>query len=95
MLQRYYNFKIGFIYRFNTFIFYTLDDKIKIKLTGVRGVEKYAWKARVAEGKTEEYRRRHNEIWDEMVREFAITLSGFRAMSFSDITNVKKALNTP
>ena len=31
-------------------------------------MEKYAWKARVAEGKTEEYRRRHNEIWDEMVR---------------------------
>ena len=31
-------------------------------------MEKYAWKARVAEGKTEEYRRRRNEIWDEMVR---------------------------
>ena len=30
-------------------------------------MEKYAWKARVLEGKLEEYRRRHDEIWPEMV----------------------------
>lgn len=34
----------------------------------VKRVEKYAWKARVADGKVEEYRRRHNEIWDEMIK---------------------------
>ena len=30
-------------------------------------MEKYAWKARVLEGKLDEYRRRHDEIWPEMV----------------------------
>ena len=30
-------------------------------------MEKYAWKARVLDGKLEEYRRRHDEIWPEMV----------------------------
>lgn len=39
---------------------------MRMKLTGVKTVEKYAWKAMVKDGKTEEYRRRHNEIWDEM-----------------------------
>ena len=29
-------------------------------------MEKYAWKAIVLEGKLEEYRRRHDEIWQEM-----------------------------
>ncbi len=31
-------------------------------------MEKYAWKARVLEGKLEEYKRRHNEIWPELVK---------------------------
>ncbi len=30
-------------------------------------MEKYAWKATVIEGKLDEYVRRHNEIWDEML----------------------------
>ncbi|MBQ6559354.1 MAG: L-rhamnose mutarotase [Erysipelotrichaceae bacterium] len=30
-------------------------------------MEKYAWKGLIAEGKTDEYIRRHNEIWPEMV----------------------------
>lgn len=29
-------------------------------------MEKYAWSARVKEGKIEEYKRRHNQIWQEM-----------------------------
>ena len=30
-------------------------------------MEKYAWKAIVKEGMLEEYTRRHNEIWPELV----------------------------
>lgn len=30
-------------------------------------MERYAWKATVKEGKLEEYCRRHNEIWPEML----------------------------
>ncbi|MBO4734672.1 MAG: L-rhamnose mutarotase [Clostridia bacterium] len=30
-------------------------------------MEKYAWKASIKEGCKEEYRRRHNEIWPEMI----------------------------
>ena len=29
-------------------------------------MEKYAWKAIVLEGKLDEYKRRHDEIWQEM-----------------------------
>lgn len=29
-------------------------------------MEKYAWKALVAEGKIEEYKRRHDNLWPEM-----------------------------
>ncbi len=29
-------------------------------------MERYAWKARILEGKKEEYKRRHDEIWPEM-----------------------------
>lgn len=29
-------------------------------------MEKYAWRAKLLEGKKAEYIRRHNEIWDEM-----------------------------
>lgn len=31
-------------------------------------MEKYAWKARVLEGKLEEYKRRHDTIWPELVK---------------------------
>lgn len=30
-------------------------------------MERYAWKARVLEGQIEEYKRRHDAIWPEMV----------------------------
>ena len=30
-------------------------------------MERYAWKARLLDGKREEYKRRHDEIWPEMV----------------------------
>ena len=30
-------------------------------------MERYAWKGRVAPGRTEEYKKRHAEIWPEMV----------------------------
>lgn len=30
-------------------------------------MERYAWKALLKEGKKEEYIRRHNEIWNEMI----------------------------
>ena len=30
-------------------------------------MEKYAWKATIIEGKLEEYIKRHNEIWPEML----------------------------
>ena len=29
-------------------------------------MEKYAWRAKLKEGKREEYIKRHNEIWQEM-----------------------------
>ena len=31
-------------------------------------MEKYAWSATVKEGKTDEYVKRHNEIWPELVK---------------------------
>ncbi|MDO4570879.1 MAG: L-rhamnose mutarotase [Planctomycetia bacterium] len=30
-------------------------------------MEKFAWKARIIEGKVDEYKRRHREIWPELV----------------------------
>lgn len=30
-------------------------------------MEKYAWRARIADGTAAEYKRRHSEIWPEMV----------------------------
>ena len=31
-------------------------------------MEKYAWKATVKDGCLEEYKKRHDEIWDELVK---------------------------
>lgn len=47
-------------------------------------MERYAWKARLLEGKREEYIRRHDEIWQEMkdvlaaagIRNYSIWLCG-------------------
>lgn len=33
-------------------------------------MERYAWKAHVLPGKLEEYQKRHNEIWPEMLELF-------------------------
>ena len=30
-------------------------------------MDKYAWRARIVEGAAEEYKRRHSEIWPEML----------------------------
>ena len=29
-------------------------------------MEKYAWKATIVKGQIEEYKRRHDNLWDEM-----------------------------
>lgn len=47
-------------------------------------MEKYAWKAKLYDGKKEEYIKRHNEIWREMkdvlksagIRNYSIWLDG-------------------
>ena len=47
-------------------------------------MEKYAWRAKVKSGKIDEYKRRHSEIWPEMVavlkeagiKNYTIWLSG-------------------
>lgn len=47
-------------------------------------MERYAWKARLLDGKRDEYIRRHNEIWQEMkdvlkdagIRNYSIWLCG-------------------
>jgi hypothetical protein len=58
-------------------------------------MEKYAWKATLKEGKREEYIRRHNEIWQEMVdylkaQVFATIPFGYRVTIFSVITSAKR-----
>ncbi len=42
-------------------------------------MEKYAWKARLVEGKLAEKKRRHREIWPEMVE--VLTEAGIRNYS--------------
>ena len=47
-------------------------------------MEKYAWRAKLKEGKREEYIKRHNEIWQEMkdvlsaagIKNYSIWLDG-------------------
>ena len=47
-------------------------------------MEKYAWKAKLYDGKKEEYIKRHNEIWREMkdvlksagIKNYSIWLDG-------------------
>ena len=34
-------------------------------------MERFAWKGRIKPGMTEEYKRRHDEIWPEMIEMFA------------------------
>lgn len=33
-------------------------------------MEKYAWKGKIVDGKIQEYIKRHDEIWPEMIEEF-------------------------
>lgn len=48
-------------------------------------VEKFAWKARVLEGKLEEYQKRHAEIWPEMVQ--VLKEAGIRNYSIWNVGN--------
>lgn len=48
-------------------------------------MEKYAWKAIVLEGKLEEYKRRHDEIWPEMKE--MLTEAGIRNYTIWNVGN--------
>ncbi|MBR5626717.1 MAG: L-rhamnose mutarotase [Thermoguttaceae bacterium] len=49
-------------------------------------MEKYAWKALVLEDKIEEYKRRHREIWPEMVE--VLKAAGIRNYSIWLVGNI-------
>ncbi len=48
-------------------------------------MERYAWKALVKEGMLEEYKRRHDEIWQEM--KDVLTSAGIRNYSIWNVGN--------
>lgn len=48
-------------------------------------MEKYAWRASVKEGQMEEYIRRHNEIWPEMVE--VLRRAGIRNYTIWNVGN--------
>lgn len=48
-------------------------------------MERYAWKARVFPGKIDEYKKRHDEIWPEMIELFK--MAGIRNYSIWNIGN--------
>lgn len=48
-------------------------------------MERYAWKAHVFPGKIEEYKKRHDEIWPEMIELFK--KAGVRNYSIWNIEN--------
>jgi len=58
-------------------------------------VERYAWKARLLEGKKEEYIKRHDEIWDDMkdmlieagIQNYSIWLTGNELFGYYECTN--------
>ena len=57
-------------------------------------MERYAWKARLLEGKREEYIRRHDGIWDEMkdvlsdagILNYSIWLTGNELFGYYECT---------
>ena len=58
-------------------------------------MEKYAWKGRIAEGKLDEYVKRHDEIWDEMkealdsagIRNYTIWNTGDEVFGYYECEN--------
>ena len=48
-------------------------------------MERYAWKARVLPGKINEYKKRHDEIWPEMIELFK--QAGIRNYSIWNVGN--------
>lgn len=49
-------------------------------------MEKYAWKATVIDGKLDEYIKRHNEIWPEMLE--VLNEAGIRNYTIWNVGNV-------
>ena len=62
-------------------------------------MERYAWKATLKEGKKEEYIRRHNEIWPELVEllksagieNYSIWLCGNELFGYYECDSVEEA----
>ena len=58
-------------------------------------IEKYAWKAKLKEGKRDEYVRRHDEIWDSMkevlasagIKNYSIWLCGDEIFGYYECEN--------
>lgn len=48
-------------------------------------MEKYAWKARIVEGTINEYEKRHNEIWPEMIE--VLKSAGIRNYTIWNVGN--------
>ena len=63
-------------------------------------MERYAWKAAVLPGKMAEYRRRHDEIWPEMlemfrragIRNYSIWQTGDTLFGYYECDDLKTAL---
>jgi len=57
-------------------------------------MERYAWKAKLLEGKKEEYIRRHDEIWEELkavlteagIQNYSIWLTGDELFGYYECT---------
>ena len=57
-------------------------------------MERYAWKAKLLEGKKEEYIKRHDEIWDDLkdllteagIRNYSIWLTGNELFGYYECT---------
>ena len=57
-------------------------------------MERYAWKAKLLEGKKEEYIKRHDELWDEMkdllteagIQNYSIWLTGDELFGYYECT---------
>lgn len=64
-------------------------------------VEKYAWKAKIVDGKIEEYEKRHNEIWQEMkdvlksagIRNYTIWNTGNELFGYYECDSIEYASN--
>ena len=64
-------------------------------------MEKYAWKATIVEGKIQEYEKRHNEIWPEMIavlksagiRNYTIWNTGNELFGYYECDSIEYASN--